>query len=48
MQVDPEPQPEIVAQPAPKKPSRPRRTRSTSTTVTVIRGTKVEKTKTKT
>ena len=47
-QTDPEPEPEVVAKPAPINSSRPRRTRPTSTTVTVIRGTKVEKTKTKT
>jgi len=43
-----EPEPEVVAKPAPKIPSRKRPTRPTSTTVTVIRGTKVEKVKTKT
>ena len=46
-----EPGPEVVAKPAPKIPSRKRPTRPTrptSTTVTVIRGTKVEKVKTKT
>jgi len=47
-QTDPEPEPEVVAKPAPINSSGPRRTRPTSTTVTVIRGTKVEKTKTKT
>ena len=44
-------EPEVVAKPAPKIPSRKRPTRPTrptSTTVTVIRGTKVEKVKTKT
>jgi pilus assembly protein CpaB len=48
MEPEPEPEPEVVAQPAPKKvaPSRPRR--PSSTTVTIIRGTKVDKTKTKT
>ncbi len=48
MQAEPEPEPEVVAKPPPKKPSRKRPTRPTSTTVIVIRGTKVEKTKTKT
>lgn len=45
---EPEPEPEVVAQPAPKRvaPSRPRG--PSSTTVTIIRGTKVDKTKTKT
>jgi pilus assembly protein CpaB len=43
-----EPEPEVVAKPAPKIPSRKRPTRPRSTTVTVIRGTKVEKVKTKT
>ena len=43
-----EPEPVVAAKPAPKTPSRKRSTRPTSTTVIVIRGTKVEKTKTKT
>ena len=43
-----EPEPEVVAKPAPKTPSRRRPTRPSSTTVIVIRGTKVEKVKTKT
>ena len=50
MQPDPEPEPEVVAkpQPPPRKPSRQRPRRPTSITVTIIRGTKVDKTKTKT
>ena len=43
-----EPEPEVVAKPAPKTPSRRRPTRPSSATVIVIRGTKVEKVKTKT
>ena len=49
--IQSEPGPEVVAKPAPKIPSRKRPTRPTrptSTTVIVIRGTKVEKVKTKT
>lgn len=45
---EPEPEPVVVAKPAPKKPSRPRPVRPRSTTITVIRGTQVEKEKTKT
>jgi pilus assembly protein CpaB len=50
MQAEPKPEPQVVAKPAPppRKPSRQRPRRPTSTTVTVIRGTQVEKTKTKT
>ena len=49
-QVDPEPEPEpaVVAAPPTKPLSRPRPMRPRSTTVTVIRGTKVEQTKTRT
>ncbi len=47
MQSEPEPEPEVVAKPAPKKPVRRPPSRPTSTTVIVIRGTKVDKTKTK-
>jgi pilus assembly protein CpaB len=48
--VEPEPEPELVAQPAPPKPvvNRATTTPPPSTTVTVIRGTKVDTTKTKT
>jgi pilus assembly protein CpaB len=48
--MQPEPEPEVVAKPAPppRKPSRQRPRRPTSITVTVIRGTQVDKTKTKT
>lgn len=48
MQEEPEPEPEVVAKPAPKKPARRAPSRPTSTTVTVIRGTQVDKKKTKT
>ena len=50
MQAEPEPEPKpvVVAKPAPRKPSRQRPRRPTSTTVIVIRGTQVEKIKTKT
>ncbi len=49
-QTEPEPEPEPVVEtkPPPPAPSRPRPVRSRSTTVTVIRGTQVDKTKTKT
>jgi len=49
MQSEPEPEPEVVAKPAPRKPPTQRPpSRPTSTTVTVIRGTQVDKKKTKT
>jgi pilus assembly protein CpaB len=45
---EPEPEPVVVAKPPPAKPSRPQPVRSRSTTVIVIRGTQVDKKKTKT
>lgn len=45
---EPKPEPVVVAKPPPKQPSRPPPARSRSTTVTIIRGTQVDKTKTKT
>lgn len=45
-QVDPEPEPAVAAAPPKKPPSRPRPMRPRPTTVTVIRGTKVDQTKT--